>query len=113
MKTNDLNRIGTTYNIIDQNGLPVRDIRIVKQEDILSLALGEYSEIAYLDFEDYVAQSTERLTGFVEDPLKVYWHTCSEDQYQLTDIIDVCIKHDYTTVIVEIIQDDLLDFDMY
>lgn len=113
MKTNDLSTLGTTYNIVDNNGDSVKHIRIVRHEDILSSALGEFSEVIYMDFDDYLSQTYERVTGFTDDPLKVYWHTCAEYDYQLTDVINVCVANNYDTAIVEIITDDVLDFDMY
>lgn len=110
MNTNDLNRLGTSYKIVDKEGSAAKVVRIVNADDILSAALGEYSDIIYLNFEDYLKQSNEMVTGFNQDPLKVYWHTCTKFDYKLTDIIEVCVTEDYEVAIIEIIADNLLDF---
>lgn len=113
MKTNDLSRLGTTYKIVGKNGDAIKNIRLVRHEDILSSALGEYSDVIYMDFDDYLEQTYEHVTGFNENPLRVYWHTCSEVDYQLTDVMEICINQGYDTAIIEIITDDVLDFDLF
>lgn len=110
MEITDLTKLGTQYNIIDKNGDRVKTVRVLYNYDILSSALGEFSEVAYLDFEDYLKQSHTRLSGFIEDPHSVLWHTCTEHEYDIAEIVNLCMDGKYETVIVEILVDDMLDF---
>lgn len=107
----DLNDLGTEYNVIDEEGSLVRVLKIINHKDILASALGEYNEEFYKnDYTDYIMSSINRLSGFPKDPYSIYWHTCLEDEFELLVIIDKCLEEGYEYVILELLDDDDLDY---
>ena len=107
--TIDVQTLGTDYNIINEHSELVKSIKIIKQEDILTSALGEYSEEYYGSFTDYLDSSIEKLRNFAHSPFSVYWHTCSEEDFDLIEIVDICVECKYDFVILEILEPDYED----
>lgn len=105
MKTIDLSTIGTSYNIVDENGTYIDTIQILGYRDILTSALGEYSDVIYLDYNDYIRQSQECLKGFPESKYDVHWHTCYADDYELKDVVDYCMANNHRVAVVEFLEE--------
>jgi hypothetical protein len=113
MRTKNLNSLGTEYNIVGPDGQLIRKIKLVQQQDILRSAKGGYEGNKYKSYDDYLQDSKEGLSGFANDPLSVYWYSTTEIEYDLMDIIDVCLEHDYEYVIIELLTEDDLDIDPF
>jgi len=109
MHTVDVQSLGTDYNIINEKSELVKTIKIVKQEEILTSALGEYNEEFYSSFSDYMEQSIQQLHNFVKSPYKVYWHTCTENDFDLLEIVDICVENRYDFVILETYEQETQD----
>lgn len=109
MNITDIKTLGIDYNIVDVLGNTLKCIKIITQDEILASSLGEYNEEFYDSFDAYITESKNRLSGFVLDPLKIYWHTCTEHSYELMDVIDFCMENDYEYAIVEIIPYESID----
>lgn len=109
MKTKNLNSLGTEYNIVDPDGELIRKIKIIQQQDILSCAVGEYSKSMYQEPNEYVRQSVKRLTGFAKSPLDVYWHKTTPEEYELMEVVEICIQQKYNYAIIEIVNPTELD----
>ena len=105
----DVQSLGTDYNIINENSELVKAIKIIKQEDILTSAIGEYSEDYYSNFSDYLEGSIEKFHNFAESPFSVYWHTCSEEDFDLIEIVDICVENKYDFVILELLEPEYED----
>jgi hypothetical protein len=113
MRTKNLNSLGTEYNIVGPDGVLIRKIKLIQQQDILRSAIGVFDDNQCRSFDEYLQNSKEVLSGFANDPLKVYWHATTEIDYDLMDIIDVCLEHDYEYVIIELLTEDDLDIDLF
>lgn len=106
MQLVDIATLGTAYNIIDNDGKLVKVIKLINQEDILAAALGPYNEHSYDSMQDYIDGSLERLCGFPKDPAVIFWHTTTEEEFELLDLIDGCVANGYEYIILEMVEQE-------
>jgi hypothetical protein len=99
MKT-DIKTLGINYNVIDDAGAIIKQVRVIDYNtELRNQSINEFD--TYSDIDEYIDDSIKRLTGFVDSPLKVYWHTTAEDDLRLTDILEICINEKYDYAIIE------------
>lgn len=103
MNVTDIRKMGVNYNVIDDDGQKLKQIKVIQHTDFLASVLGEYNEEFYENSDDYIASSMKKLSGFV--PLhEVYWYTCSEADYEVTEVLYECMTSGYSYAIVEIVE---------
>lgn len=106
IKITDVVTLGTEYTITNQNGEFVKTIQILPQDDILSAALGPYTE-EFGEYDSYLENSVAVLFGFDKiDPNKIFWYSTSEEEVILADVIEYAVKYDYDVIILEHINPD-------
>lgn len=102
MNITNINKLGINYNVIDDDGKKLKQVKVIYHTDFLASLLGEYNEEFYEDSDDYVKSSMARLSGFI--PLhQLYWHTCSEEEFDVIDVLYNCMATDASYAIVEFI----------
>jgi hypothetical protein len=99
MKT-DINELGIKYNIIDDAGKVIKIVRVINYRDELLGPIDKFDD-NYENIDNYIDNTIKRLTGFVDSPLKVYWHTTADDDVQLSDVLEICINEKYDYAIIE------------
>ena len=104
----NLEELGTNYNVVTEDKRLIKTVKVIHYTDILE-SIGIYGEEEHGNFGSYIEQSKQKLSGFVEDPLSVYWHVTSQAKYELSDVIDTSVLEGYDYVIVEIIPEELID----
>ena len=102
MKITNIGTLGTVYNIVSEDGELLKAIKIIRHDEILKSAVGEYSDDNYATFDDYISAAHCRLSGFIKNPLDVYWYRTTEDDFELMNIIDTCVEQNYEYAIVDI-----------
>jgi hypothetical protein len=101
-KTTNIESLGSEYTIADSKGNIVNTIQVVTHTDIQEAALGEYSPVKFISYNDYLEKSIEVLTGFdAVDPRRVLWYATPEEEIVLSEIIEYAVKHGYDRVILE------------
>lgn len=100
-KITDILTLGTAYTVSDQNGNVVKTIQVIPQVDILSAALGSYSE-EFESMQAYIDKSIEVLSGFEDiDPNKILWYSTTEEEVVLSDLLEYAVRNDYDKIILE------------
>lgn len=99
----NLNTIGTDYKVNDKAGNLIKHIHVVDHKDILSVALGEFSDEYYADMDEYLSDSIANLNGFAKFNTTL-WHTCYKHDFDLEEVIKESIKGGYDKVIVEMLE---------
>ena len=100
-KITDILTLGTAYTVSDQNGNVVKTIQVIPQTDILSAALGSYSE-EFGSMQNYIDKSIEVLSGFDDiDPNKILWYSTTEEEVVLSELLEYAVRNDYDKIILE------------
>lgn len=100
-KLTNIDSLGTSYTIQDQEGKVIKTIQVIKHTDILEAALGPMTE-NFTDISTYLEQSIAVLEGFEEvDLYKVYWYAATDESVVLKELIEYAIIHGYDKIILE------------
>jgi hypothetical protein len=100
-KITDILTLGTEYTVTDQTGKVIRSIQVIPQTDILSAALGSYSE-EFGTMQSYLDKSIAVLSGYDDiDPSKVLWYSTTEDEVVLSELLEYAVRNDYDKIILE------------
>lgn len=106
----DPNELGTNYSVVRDDGSVVKVIKILFHEELMDAIVGKYDPSRFNSIGHYLDEGQDILTNFISDPLKVYWHVCREEDFELMDVIDRCIADEYTVGIIDIIEESV-DFE--
>lgn len=97
--------LGSSYNVLDGNVQVMHTVQIVTINDIHNATVGEYNNNQ--PFNAYINRTKECLADFIQSPNDIFWYTCSVEEYQsnfdLSTVVETCIDHGYTFVVVETI----------
>ncbi len=97
--------LGTDYTVADPEGNIIEVIQVIPFAEILSATLGPYSE-SMGSYSNYLEKCIAVLSGFDEiDQNAVLWYATSEVEVPLSEVIEYAVKHEYTTVILEHLED--------
>lgn len=100
-KLTNIDSLGNTYTVQDQEGKVIKTIQVIKQIDILNAALGPFNE-QFESVQSYLEQSIAVLEGFEEvDLYKIHWHATSSDTVVLKDLVEYAIINGYDKIILE------------
>lgn len=104
-KITDILTLGTAYTVSDQNGNVVKTIQVIPQADILSAALGSYTD-DFGSMQTYIDKSIEVLSGFDEiDPNKILWYSTTDEEVVLSELLEYAVRNDYDKIILEYIEE--------
>ena len=106
--TTDVRLLGTTFTITDANGTPIRTMQVISALEITDAALGDFDD-SFENYEDYLKQSIDCLSGFASSPYRVLWWNCEgASEFATSDIeLDIpkafehALKHGYDAIILE------------
>ena len=97
----NIDSLGTSYTVQDQQGKVVQTIQVIPYMDILSAALGPYTE-DFGTIQNYLEKSIAELSGFEEvDLYKTLWYSTSEENVVLKNLIEFAILNGYDKIILE------------
>jgi hypothetical protein len=100
-KITNIDTLGTDYTVANREGKIIKNVKIIQHTDILNAALGEYND-AVESISSYLEKSVAVLEGNEDvDTHNVYWHATTDEEVELSVIIEYAVKHGYDTVIME------------
>ncbi len=100
-KITNIETLGTDYTVTNQEGNVIKHIQVVPHTEILDAALGEYTDL-FENMSSYLEKSVAVLEGNENiDWTKVYWHSTTDEEVSLADIIEYAVKFGYDIVIME------------
>ena len=100
-KITNIETLGTDYSVANQDGKIIKHIQIIPHTEILAAALGPYAD-SFGNMSTYLEKSVSVLEGNEDiDPNTVYWHSTTESEVALGEIIEYAVKHGYDIVILE------------
>jgi hypothetical protein len=104
-KITNIETLGSEYTVTDQTGQLVKTIQVITHKDILNAALGEFTD-EFTSIDSYLQKSAEVLSGCDKiDPYKVLWHSTSDEEVVLSDIIEYAIQNGYDKIVLEHLED--------
>ena len=106
--TTDVRLLGTTFTITDSDGNPIRTMQVISALEITDAALGHFDD-SFANYEEYLAQSIECLSGFASNPYRVLWWNCegasefanSDRELNIPRAVEHALKYGYDAIIVE------------
>jgi hypothetical protein len=102
----NIEELGTEYTVADTEGKILNTIQIIPHSEILEAALGEYTEIEFGNYENYLKKSVEVLAGFENvDPNKILWYATYDEEVVLAEVIQIAIQNGYNKIILEHLED--------
>lgn len=102
MYITDIQTLGTEYTVADQDGNIIRTIQVIPMADILSAAVGPYSEEIFGSFDNYIEKSHATLSGFDDlDPNAIMWYATEDEEVELAELIEFAMQNGYEKIILE------------
>lgn len=106
--TTDIRSLGTTFTITDEGGTPIKTMQVISALEIIDAALGEYDE-TYENYDDYLEQSIDCLSGFSTDPYRTLWWKCEGASRFATEDVEInipkafeyALKYGYNVIVLE------------
>lgn len=98
-KITDIPGLGQEYSISNSNGEVIQTVQVVTQDDILSAALGPFTD-EFSSYTDYLEKSISVLSGF-EEMNNVLWYATHDEEVVLADVIEFAMNNNYTKIILE------------
>jgi hypothetical protein len=100
-KITNIDTLGTDYTVANRDGKIIKNVKIIQHTDILNAALGVYND-SFESISAYLEKSVAVLAGNEDINMHdVYWHATSDEEVELSAIIEYAVKHGYDTVIME------------
>lgn len=101
MYVTDISSLGADYTVADMTGKIIGSVQVITFLEIVEAISGPYTE-DFGSFEAYIEQGISCLTGFDDiDPARVLWHASSEEEVDLSPVIEFAIKNGYDHIIIE------------
>lgn len=103
--TTDIQSLGTDYTVADQKGNVIKNVQVIPHDEILSAALGPYTE-DFGSYQEYLEKSIAVLSGFDDiDASKVMWYSTMKEEIALSEVIEYAIRHGFDRIILEHLED--------
>ena len=107
MNNINLRDLGTNYNVVNEDNHLIKTVKVISSKDILPSNIGLFD--GSVSFDDYIEKAKNALSGFVDDPYSVYWHTTPHGELEMSDVIDICVLERYEYAIIELISEKDID----
>lgn len=105
-KITNIETLGTEYMVATKEGQVLRNVQIIPHTEILEAALGTCNE-TFPSLSEYIEQSLAVLAGNENiDPHRIYWHSTTQVEVPLEEIVEYAIKYDYDIIILEHLETD-------
>lgn len=105
MKAINLNTLGNEMKVVNPNGELIASVMVFGMKEVLEKTVGYYDERRHGDFDNYLRLSNELLTGKIEDPYSIYWHTWKGENFNLEVVVRDCVRAGCKNIIVEKLPD--------
>jgi hypothetical protein len=100
-KNTDVKSLGQKYTVSDSNGKHIKTIQIIPHTEILSAALGSYTE-EFGSISSYLEKSISTMSGFEEvDYRKILWYATHDEEVTLAEVIEYAVVNGYDKIILE------------
>lgn len=102
----DINMLGTSYNILDEDGKLVKVLKIIDHKEVLNSVFMEYDPNIHTCIDAYIEHSKENLVGFTKDISSIMYYTSHDKEIDLIDIIDKSVENDAYYVLLDIVDEE-------
>lgn len=105
MKLIDLNTLGSKLRVVDKEGVLIQSVMVFGMKEVLDRIMGFYDKNRHGDLDNYLEMSKSMLTGKIEDPYSIYWHTWRGKSFDINEVVRDCVRAGCKNLIVERLHD--------
>lgn len=104
-KITNVESLGSDYTVTDQSGKLIKSIQVLTHTDILTAALGEFTE-EFGSISNYLEKSAAVLSGCKAiNPNRVLWYSTMDEEIVLSEVIEYAVKNGYDKIVLEHLED--------